>query len=317
MSDLRGGVIRFQCPRCQATFEVPDSQGGYKTNCPKCSQRLQIPRPPPSKTVLAPLLEHRPDPAPRPLTPPVAQVVNDVLLGAAPLPQAIPNAPPDPSRASAARPVTRHTCQEEPIMPTTPRRAPSLSLCLVCLGLLAGAAALLLTAAFRPEKERVEAKKPAAKGVAPAQQEPVRPKDPAKEEQRPDPAAERAAAEALVKAYVTRNADAPVEFLQWGPHLDASEMRRWSAEAGSSLFLAGALSFDPTSKDTIVRVHFRGPARVSLPGYIPWESPDGNFNCLFLVSGKMVSPMGGFPTGDNWKQELRKQLAKRYPALKP
>ena len=45
-------MIRFACQRCQAISDVPDSRAGFKTHCPKCSQRLQIPRPPPSKTTL-------------------------------------------------------------------------------------------------------------------------------------------------------------------------------------------------------------------------------------------------------------------------
>jgi uncharacterized protein YkwD/DNA-directed RNA polymerase subunit RPC12/RpoP len=51
-------TIRFGCPLCRSTFEVPDQQGGTKVNCPKCGQKLLVPMaaPPPSpqnRTVLA------------------------------------------------------------------------------------------------------------------------------------------------------------------------------------------------------------------------------------------------------------------------
>jgi hypothetical protein len=58
-------MIRFACPACKAVLECPDDEAGCKMACPKCSQRLQIPTPPPDKTRLAPLVEHVPDPASR------------------------------------------------------------------------------------------------------------------------------------------------------------------------------------------------------------------------------------------------------------
>jgi predicted Zn finger-like uncharacterized protein len=61
-------VIHFQCPRCQASFQCPDDKAGIKGNCPKCGQRLQIPSPPPNKTILAPLAS--PPAIPAPATPP-------------------------------------------------------------------------------------------------------------------------------------------------------------------------------------------------------------------------------------------------------
>src|SRR5436190_6193084 len=48
-------MIRFNCPRCSTTLEAPDHGAGSKIECPKCQQRLQIPLPPPNKTILAPL----------------------------------------------------------------------------------------------------------------------------------------------------------------------------------------------------------------------------------------------------------------------
>src|SRR5262249_6735410 len=77
-------MIRFVCPRCGAPYDVPDDKAGRKTNCPRCGQRLQVPALPPSKTVLAPLVEYRPEPAPTDQAPratpnpPVAAVVSEV-----------------------------------------------------------------------------------------------------------------------------------------------------------------------------------------------------------------------------------------------
>jgi len=39
--------IRFNCPSCQAKLSVPDDKVGVKAPCPKCGQRLQVPRPAP------------------------------------------------------------------------------------------------------------------------------------------------------------------------------------------------------------------------------------------------------------------------------
>lgn len=77
-------MIRFACPRCQTSYDVPDDVAGRKTNCRKCGQRLQVPALP-NKTVLAPLLEHKPDvgsPSLPPAAPPAAIPVlgaNDVV----------------------------------------------------------------------------------------------------------------------------------------------------------------------------------------------------------------------------------------------
>lgn len=45
--------IRFVCPTCKDVMVAPVSQAGKKANCPKCGQRLQIPPPERSKTILA------------------------------------------------------------------------------------------------------------------------------------------------------------------------------------------------------------------------------------------------------------------------
>src|SRR5690348_13603878 len=45
-------MIRFACPKCKATIQAPDNKVGAKAPCPKCGQRLQVPAPPASKTLL-------------------------------------------------------------------------------------------------------------------------------------------------------------------------------------------------------------------------------------------------------------------------
>lgn len=49
-------MIRFACPRCTALHECPEHKGGLKITCLKCGQRLQIPMPSPSKTILGTLV---------------------------------------------------------------------------------------------------------------------------------------------------------------------------------------------------------------------------------------------------------------------
>src|SRR5262249_8505339 len=93
-------MIRFQCPRCRSVLEAPDHRGGAKINCLKCQQRLQIPVPPPGKTLLPPLVSHTP-----PSPPPMA-VIPAGLIRPVPPPSTIPAAaiqvvqaqtPPEPS----------------------------------------------------------------------------------------------------------------------------------------------------------------------------------------------------------------------------
>src|SRR5712692_8586787 len=49
-------MLRFMCPRCKSILESPEQKAGDKVSCPKCQQRLQVPIPALSKTVLAPLV---------------------------------------------------------------------------------------------------------------------------------------------------------------------------------------------------------------------------------------------------------------------
>jgi transcription elongation factor Elf1 len=54
------GVVRFSCPRCKAGFESPASQAGTKFHCSSCGQKIQVPAPPPGKTMLGTLAEADP-----------------------------------------------------------------------------------------------------------------------------------------------------------------------------------------------------------------------------------------------------------------
>jgi predicted RNA-binding Zn-ribbon protein involved in translation (DUF1610 family) len=49
-------MIRFSCPSCKSVLNVPEQNAGSKGPCPKCGQRLLVPRPPRSQTVLGELL---------------------------------------------------------------------------------------------------------------------------------------------------------------------------------------------------------------------------------------------------------------------
>ena len=49
-------MIRYVCPACNSILESPDRKIGDKINCPKCSQRVQVPNPSKNKTVLGKLL---------------------------------------------------------------------------------------------------------------------------------------------------------------------------------------------------------------------------------------------------------------------
>jgi hypothetical protein len=83
-----GNTVRFSCPRCRASFESPASQAGTKFHCSGCGQRIQVPNPPPNKTVLGnvdtspgggarPLVPH--GQGPQPLMPqPLINRVDDV-----------------------------------------------------------------------------------------------------------------------------------------------------------------------------------------------------------------------------------------------
>jgi DNA-directed RNA polymerase subunit RPC12/RpoP len=48
-------MIRYLCPRCKKALAAQDREAGGKLNCPHCGQRLQVPVPPPNKTMLGEL----------------------------------------------------------------------------------------------------------------------------------------------------------------------------------------------------------------------------------------------------------------------
>jgi DNA-directed RNA polymerase subunit RPC12/RpoP len=60
-------MIHFACPRCLATYSVPDGAAGKKSTCRKCGQRLRVPPlvQPVNKTVLGqPVLDSAPSSGP-------------------------------------------------------------------------------------------------------------------------------------------------------------------------------------------------------------------------------------------------------------
>jgi DNA-directed RNA polymerase subunit RPC12/RpoP len=73
-------MIRYQCPKCSNTLAAQDADVGSKISCPHCGQRVQVPAPPPNKTMLGKVvdanktmlgkLEEAGSPSPSPGTPP-------------------------------------------------------------------------------------------------------------------------------------------------------------------------------------------------------------------------------------------------------
>ncbi len=67
-------TIRFACPKCKTAYTVNEHNAGKKSDCKVCGQRLQVPAPPRSKTILGEVLPStgpavapaRREPAPRP-----------------------------------------------------------------------------------------------------------------------------------------------------------------------------------------------------------------------------------------------------------
>lgn len=58
-------MIRFSCPMCRVILEAPENKQALKIACPRCGQRLQIPAPPRTRTVLGELLVPRDSPPPQ------------------------------------------------------------------------------------------------------------------------------------------------------------------------------------------------------------------------------------------------------------
>ena len=49
-------MIRFSCPRCKSSLEQPESTTAARWRVPSAAQRLQVPLPPTSKTILGDLV---------------------------------------------------------------------------------------------------------------------------------------------------------------------------------------------------------------------------------------------------------------------
>jgi hypothetical protein len=129
--------------------------------------------------------------------------------------------------------------------------------------------------------------------------------------------------EELVRRYIVRNAPDParVRFLQWGPHLSAAEMEGLAQEAGKpDLFAA----FGGTRQ--LFRVRYEAPTWKLKS----WEEiMAGDFNDQFkpsdalrqfdesyFVVGKIVHKGGVIQGGDHWREQLRRDLGRAYPAIK-
>lgn len=148
-----------------------------------------------------------------------------------------------------------------------------------------------------------------------------------------------------------------VKFLTWGPHMEEKELQELTQETSEgqlSLIVLGRVDmklledvpalrevgFSRTSKEpirAIIRVRYEGPAgiAVSRGGLSFLQSlQDGTLNPhrldearayddLYIACTKRVFRLRGGvegdwgSAGDDWKQKLRKELSKRFPAIKP
>jgi DNA-directed RNA polymerase subunit RPC12/RpoP len=70
-------VIRYRCPVCNKALVAQDEEAGSKLHCPHCGQRLQIPEPPPNKTVLGKIDEAANKTVLGKSEPPVLEVVDN------------------------------------------------------------------------------------------------------------------------------------------------------------------------------------------------------------------------------------------------
>jgi|GEM_PF-6643700 len=306
-------MIRFACPRCKSVLKAQDKLAGSKVACPKCQQRLLIPTPPPNKTVLAPLVGHQPNPnlsqsfSPRP-EPPFAEGRLDP-------------SPANPAALSPDSSAPVHSPDRPVISNRFWRfRLPS---CRFWLGVIAVLPALAIASIF--------ARLLLTGGY-------IRPAGQVAENRRHT----RSEEEELVKAFILNNADKDadkVKFLTWGPHLSKSELVDWAKESG---FVELADLFDVRLKHdelkrfeafrSIVRVRYEGPADIVFQGpfgisqlFDPWLSRHAKedqftqtniHDNLFIVYAKLVDLLSNEGSED-WKLKVRKELSKRFPALKP
>jgi hypothetical protein len=118
--------VRFQCPACQSVLECPERKAGEKIVCPKCGQRLQIPRPAPpqrNRTVLGRVMDAVTRPAqakPRPASSAPAQAPRPAPAGrkaTAPAPRRPASAPEHrlPGVVKGDRPAPPHRQRAWPL----------------------------------------------------------------------------------------------------------------------------------------------------------------------------------------------------------
>jgi transcription elongation factor Elf1 len=133
--------IRFACPKCQTAYTAHDRDAGKKSECKTCGQRLEVPAPLRSKTVLGQILPETRGPIPVPSSPPIP--VGRLEPTAEPIPlqpsSPAPAVPAGPirfdcptcqtsytvNRASAGKSMTCRTCGQAMVVPGSsgPREA--------------------------------------------------------------------------------------------------------------------------------------------------------------------------------------------------
>jgi hypothetical protein len=137
--------------------------------------------------------------------------------------------------------------------------------------------------------------------------------------------------EELVKRYILNNAEDPgsVTFLTWGPHLTRDEILALQQEAGiddlARLFPNEMKGVEDAKKiRVIIRVRFKGRVREPWMWLIPfpgiWDDkttlPEGVHDyCFTVVGDKLVGVLARNDEGDGWKEAVRRELAKRFPAI--
>jgi hypothetical protein len=285
-------VLTVICPHCHAGAEVDASLARSGAPCPRCG---------------GPLLPPVPQPAPRPVAIPVN----------VPDPPAADDDPSGPiadDRPTAPQPARRTRWR---------RWAATCVVVALAAGVCGVAVRLVMTGGYLRGAGQVPEDRPHA----------------------------RVADEELVERFIRNNADdwAEVEFLCWGPHLTPAENLALAQEAGTDRW-AESLPVAPYQKErherlktaepfrAIVRVRYRASG-VPLWWFgmkIPVSNPHERFTRdeLFWVQGKAVIPLGTIPgenghwrmhswlqeapdkkVGDQWKQNLRRCLAKEYPGI--
>jgi hypothetical protein len=270
-------MLRFACPACNTVMTAPADKVGRKATCLKCGQRLQIPAPPRPTMLATPL------PVPSTTAPPRNQVL-----------------PVRQSVGGIALPQT------QPVSNRTKRRV--LWLLFVVLALCLGAGWMAYRASL-----------PLVGQVA---------------EVRSMPQTE---AEELVRKYILNNSLHPqsVKFLKWGPHLTWAE---WVAllKEGGAIPQDGNTPVENVKKFLVLLGVGQAPdfdaiIRVRYKEIHPFFGERGSENVeeyvthddRFTVQGKIVfapafpMPVRDEKSGDEWKKDLRHNLARQFPSLDP